>query len=88
MLHDPTPYPGFSRYTCLDGITLSGVHLWMCFAASGEIIVTAGVLRIASHSLIVASRNLGHSESGILLRGNSCVLLTAIALKPVKLSCS
>ena len=57
-------------------------------AASGVIMVTAGVLRIAFHSFTVAAWNLGHSEALIWFGNISLTLLTTAAVSPVMSSSS
>ena len=55
----------------------------MSFAAAGEMIVTAEVSKMAAHAVTVAWRKRGHSESGIMCRGNSSPRVILVAVKPV-----
>ena len=62
-------------------------NIWLCFRMSlavvGEMMVTAGVSRMAVHSATVAWRERGHSESGIRCPGSSSFRIILVAVKPV-----
>ena len=57
----------------------------VCLLLQPEMVVTAEVSKMAAHSVTVAWRKRGHSESEIMCRGNSSPRVIQVTVKPVNL---